>query len=45
MSWNLVASIQNHQNFENKKKIDKRREEMILILGLASEDPMKMMES
>ena len=29
---------------KNKEKIDKRREEMILILGLANYGPMKMME-
>jgi hypothetical protein len=28
---------------KNRKKIDKRREEMILILGLAKNDPIKMM--
>jgi len=28
---------------KNRKKIDKRREEMILILGLANNDPIKMM--
>ena len=30
---------------KNSKKIGKRREGTILILGLANNDPMKMMES
>jgi hypothetical protein len=30
---------------ENREKIDKGGEEMILILGLANNDPKKMMES
>jgi hypothetical protein len=30
---------------KNRGKIDMRREEVILILGLANNDPMKMMES
>jgi hypothetical protein len=30
---------------KNKKKKDKRREEMVLILGLAKNDLVKMMES
>ena len=30
---------------KNKEKIDKGGEEMILMLGLANYDPMKMMES
>jgi hypothetical protein len=33
------------RTLKNRRKIDKRREEMILILGLAKDDPMKMMES
>jgi hypothetical protein len=30
---------------KNRGKIDKRGEDMILIVGLANEDPMKMMKS
>jgi hypothetical protein len=30
---------------KNRGKIDRRREEVILKLGLANKDPMKMMES
>jgi hypothetical protein len=30
---------------KNRGKMDTRREEMILILGLAKNDPMKKMES
>jgi hypothetical protein len=33
------------RTLKNRGKIDKRREEIILTLGLANKDPMKMMES